>query len=123
MELSVQLGRNANERSARARIQNNMGGTLSVRAFGFDLAIQHDSVLRPEECGGPLVNLDGNVIGINISRAGRVESYALPSDLLQRLIPELKSGKFPATTQPSTPPSTQPEATPTTRPETSSPQR
>ena len=56
---------------------NEMNG-MSKRRSGYDKVIQHDSVIRPEECGGPLVNLDGKVIGINIARAGRVETYALP---------------------------------------------
>ena len=56
---------------------NEMNG-LSKRRSGYESVIQHDSVIRPEECGGPLVNLDGKVVGINIARAGRVETYALP---------------------------------------------
>ena len=56
---------------------NEMNG-MSKRRSGYDKVIQHDSVIRPEECGGPLVNLDGKVVGINIARAGRVETYALP---------------------------------------------
>ena len=30
--------------------------------------------------GGPVVDLDGNVVGINIARAGRVETLALPRE-------------------------------------------
>ena len=56
---------------------NEMNG-MSKRRSGYENVIQHDSVIRPEECGGPLVNLDGKVVGINIARAGRVETYALP---------------------------------------------
>ncbi|MBR6436161.1 MAG: trypsin-like peptidase domain-containing protein, partial [Thermoguttaceae bacterium] len=56
---------------------NEMNG-MSKRRSGYESVIQHDSVIRPEECGGPLVNLDGKVVGINIARAGRVETYALP---------------------------------------------
>jgi serine protease Do len=63
----------------RSEFQNALGGALSVRRFGFPTAIQHDSVLRPADCGGPIVNLDGKVVGLNIARAGRTESYALPA--------------------------------------------
>ncbi len=79
----------------RGNIQNRMGGKLSTRRHGFAKVIQHDTVLRPEDCGGPIVGLDGKVLGINIARAGRVESYALPFDLIQAALPDLKSGKFP----------------------------
>ena len=57
---------------------NQMGNTLSRRRDGFDAVFQHDATIEPEQCGGPLVDLDGRLIGINIARAGRVESYALP---------------------------------------------
>ena len=36
-------------------------------------------MLQPWLCGGPLVNLDGEAIGLNIARAGRVTTYALPA--------------------------------------------
>jgi serine protease Do len=52
--------------------------------------LQHDTVLKPEECGGPIVNLDGKAIGINIARAGRVESYAIPSEAVLPILEELK---------------------------------
>ena len=68
---------------------NRMGSVVSERAEAFDLAIQHDTVLEPWQCGGPLVNLDGNAVGLNIARAGRVASYALPATLVRRIIEEL----------------------------------
>lgn len=64
---------------------NRMGGEVSERAEGFDQALQHDSVLPPWLCGGPLVNLAGEAIGVNIARAGRVASFALPPELAQRI--------------------------------------
>lgn len=48
-------------------------------------------MLEPWQCGGPLVNLDGQAIGLNIARASRVATYALPSALVQRVIADLKS--------------------------------
>ena len=69
---------------------NRLGGELSERAEGFDLAIQHDTVLQPWQCGGPLVNLEGKAIGLNIARAGRVASYALPAELAKRISESLK---------------------------------
>ena len=77
----------------RSQYQNSLGGELSQRRFGFPTALQHDTVLRPNECGGPLVNLDGQVIGFNISRSGRTESYAIPTDAVLSLMYELMSGK------------------------------
>jgi serine protease Do len=73
----------------RAEFQNALGGPLSERRAGFPQAIQHDTVLRPAECGGPLVDLDGKAVGLNIARAGRVESYALPASLVRETVERL----------------------------------
>ena len=40
-----------------------------------------------------MVNLDGEVIGINIARAGRVASYALPTSYVLERIEHLKGVK------------------------------
>jgi serine protease Do len=79
----------------RGDFQNHMGSELSSRRTGFPTFLQHDTVLRPQDCGGPLVDLDGKVIGINIARGGRVESYAIPSETVQSLLPDLVTGKLP----------------------------
>jgi serine protease Do len=79
---------------SRGDIQNAMGGELSGRRGGFPSILQTDMVVRPQDCGGPVVDLDGNVLGINIARAGRVETWVLPSETIRPLLEDLKSGKF-----------------------------
>lgn len=115
-ELVVQatLGERPAPGGGRNEIQNRMGGELSRRNGDFPEVIQHDTVLRPADCGGPVVDLDGRIVGINIARAGRVESYAIPADQLPTLIERLKSGTMPGTWAPA--PAPTPEAGPTTRP-------
>jgi serine protease Do len=78
----------------RAEFQNQWNNKLSDRRTGFPEILQHDSVLRPADCGGPLVDLDGKVIGINVARAGRTESYAIPAEVIKTLLDDLKSGKL-----------------------------
>jgi serine protease Do len=80
--------------SNRADIQNRMGSALSSRRTGYPTILQHDSVVKPADCGGPLVDLDGKVIGLNICRAGRVESWAIPTEIIKTVLPELKSGRL-----------------------------
>ena len=82
----------------RDQFQNSLGGPLSDRRAGFPLALQHDTVLHPNQCGGPLVDLDGKAIGINIARASRVSSYAIPASAIKPILDELKSGKLVTTT-------------------------
>lgn len=66
-----------------------VNGQVSARATGFDEVFMHDTVLKPNQCGGPIVNLNGEVVGINIARAGRVTSYALPSSVVQPMVESL----------------------------------
>lgn len=79
---------------ARGEMMNQMGGPLSLRNANFPAVLQHDTVLTPALVGGPLVTLDGTAIGVNIARAGRVESYAVPADVVTALLPGLKGGKL-----------------------------
>ena len=91
---SGQLGAEVNPQQRRSRVS----GEVSLRAEGFELAIEHDTSLPPWLCGGPLVNLDGKAIGLNIARAGRVTTYALPARLARRLLENLKPARNPAAT-------------------------
>ncbi len=93
-ELEVTLGqRPTGPGAARMRMINMLGGELSDRRSDFPEVIQHDTILYPEQCGGPLVGLDGKVIALNIARAGRVSSYALPAATVKPLIAEMIAGK------------------------------
>jgi len=69
--------------------QRSLWGSLSEVRAGFSRVLQHDSVLEPELCGGPLVNLEGEAVGINIARAGRVETLALPADTVRAAVRDL----------------------------------
>jgi S1-C subfamily serine protease len=81
----------------RFKFMNRMSGPLSVRKSGYPEALQHDMPILPLQCGGPLLNLDGECLGINISRAGRVKTLAIPADVIEELLthklaqPELNS--------------------------------
>jgi chorismate mutase-like protein len=92
--------RNGEEREVHAKLQsrptgpridmqNRMGSELSSRRHGYPVILQHDSVITPNDCGGPLVDLQGHVIAINISRAGRVESWAVPGEVARTVLAQL----------------------------------
>lgn len=78
----------------RAEFQNSLGGQLSQRRAGFPLVVQHDTVLKPQDCGGPLLDIDGKVVGLNIARAGRVESYALAASIIKPILADMIAGKY-----------------------------
>ena len=62
------------------------GGPFSKRRGGFSEVLVHDSVISPEDCGGPLVNLQGQFCGVNIARSMRVASYAIPAELVKEFV-------------------------------------
>jgi serine protease Do len=94
LNLHVTMGSHIHNAIERQGIQNRMGGKLSDRRAGFEKILLHDTVLGPEECGGPIVNLKGEAVGLNIARAGRTETYALPVSVLRNRIEELMSGRL-----------------------------
>jgi serine protease Do len=88
-QLRLKLGeRNPGRDSGRMRRMNEMSGPLSQRQTGFPEALQHDIPINPVDCGGPLLDLRGRCVGINVSRAGRVKTIAIPAaDVLEILAP------------------------------------
>ena len=88
--LEVKLKARAQRPEAHRNQQMNlMSGPLSSRVSGFPEALQHDIPLRPEMCGGPLLDLNGRCVGINVSRAGRVKTLAIPASDVQGLLGEV----------------------------------
>ncbi len=77
----------------RSNQQNSMGSILSRRRKNFPEAFQHDSMLSSSTCGGPIVDLSGKIVGINIARAGRVSSLALPTSVVLKTLEMLKTGE------------------------------
>jgi serine protease Do len=60
-------------------VRANAGGPVSRRATGFGEVIQHDGVVPANSVGTPIVDSQGRVVGLNIARADRMKTYALPS--------------------------------------------
>ncbi len=69
------------------------GGPFSERRYGFPLALSHDMAVDPHDCGGPVVDTDGKVVGINIARALRVTTYAIPADVARQALADLKKAE------------------------------
>ncbi len=91
---AILMGRFPGLRPSRNEFQNRLGSGLSERRFGFPSAFQHDTVINAADCGGPVVNLDGEVVGFNIARSGRTETYAITAASISKLLYELMSGNL-----------------------------
>ena len=78
----------------RSNQQNSMGSRLSRRRKDFPMAFQHDTALQAAQCGGPIVDLDGKIVGVNIARAGRVSSLAIPFTEVLPIIERLRTGDY-----------------------------
>jgi serine protease Do len=94
-EMEVTLAsRGQNLRPPGEDPRNRMAGQLSNTRGGFPDAFQHDMVLQPNEIGGPVVDLDGRVVGMNIARSGRIECVAVPAKAMKALLTKVSEGKF-----------------------------
>ena len=101
LELSATLGRQRQNRSPRRRFDPSrlLNGRLSERRADFPQALQHDTWIYPDECGGPLIDLEGRVLGLNIARSGRVDTLALPAAIVREELTRLRSGELPPGTE------------------------
>ena len=79
------------EQTVSFGIVSRKGAPLEVAAPGFDF-IQTDAAVNPGNSGGPLVNMAGEVVGVN-SMAARNGSigFAIPVNLVKALLPQLAS--------------------------------
>ncbi|GJL79128.1 MAG: hypothetical protein NPINA01_21170 [Nitrospinaceae bacterium] len=68
------------------------GKGRSLGTSPFDDFIQTDAPINPGNSGGPLINMKGEVIGINtaILSQGQGLGFSLPIDLVKQLLPQLK---------------------------------
>jgi len=76
--------------SAKGRNINILGGGASIEAF-----IQTDAAVNPGNSGGALVNVKGELMGINTAIASQTGSYegysfAVPANIVRKVVDDLK---------------------------------
>jgi serine protease Do len=82
IEVTLGYRRTVGDRQDRNQV---LSGASSNRRAGFENVIQHDIPVGPEAMGGVLFTLEGKAVGMNIARRDRVTTYALPSEVVQRV--------------------------------------
>lgn len=94
LELPVTLQARPSTGGARGMSRNDMmSGRFSQRRDSFDRVLQVDIPTSFRSCGGPLINLEGQCIGMVIARANRAETFVIPLEEMKMLFEELKAKK------------------------------
>ena len=77
------------EQTVSLGIVSRKGAPLQAAAPGFDF-IQTDAAVNPGNSGGPLVDMGGQVVGVNTmaARNGSI-GFAIPVNLIKALLPQL----------------------------------
>ncbi len=70
-----------------------MSGPVSKRKDNFPMIIQHDVSLPVKAMGGPILNLDGKALGVNVARVDRVTTYALPAKFVRETLEKLRRAR------------------------------
>lgn len=88
-DVEVTLGnRPAMPQFSGSRLQQmeRMGGPISAVRSSFTRVVQTDLRLQPNQVGGPVVNLQGEVVGITMARADRTRSFVMPGGAVDDLL-------------------------------------
>jgi S1-C subfamily serine protease len=63
-----------------------MGGKISRVRDSFTQVLQSDMRPSPDQIGGPVVDLEGRVIGITVARADRTRAFIMPSAAVVKML-------------------------------------
>lgn len=69
--------------------RGNTTTAISDISTGFGSVLAHDGIVWPEQCGGPIVNLDGQAVGLNIARFDRTATHALSADTVMDAVDKI----------------------------------
>jgi serine protease Do len=77
LELDATLRLRSSSEGSRESRRGNTMTPISGVSSGFGEVLAHDAIVWPEQCGGPVLDLDGRAVGLNIARFDRTATHAL----------------------------------------------
>lgn len=70
----------------RLNKMERMGGKTSKVRSGFSKVVQSDMGIEHDRLGGPVVDLEGRIVGITLARADRTRTYIMGSEVVMDLL-------------------------------------
>ncbi|MCH7225269.1 S1C family serine protease [Haloferula sp. A504] len=89
LEVEVELSGRVDVFGEETTRNDAMSGEYSERRTGFPRIMQHDIMGNRHFMGGPVFDLDGHCVGMNIARFSRCETYAIPAAELRQLAQDM----------------------------------
>jgi serine protease Do len=85
-QISVVLGKKSSHRHRHHPADYTK---INKRSDNFPCAFTHDMPLEVSQCGSPVINLEGEVIGINIARQNRTSTLAIPLNHMNKVVKQI----------------------------------
>ena len=76
--IHAQLKHDPGQQFEKTEFLDGRSGRVSRRRGGFHSVLQHDIAVDPAACGGPLFDIEGRLIAVNIARRARESTLAIP---------------------------------------------
>ncbi|MFO0873441.1 MAG: trypsin-like peptidase domain-containing protein [Phycisphaerales bacterium] len=86
--LRVVLGRRGDAEESMRR--GNTATAVSRVSSGLGSLLAHDTITQPDEMGGPVLDLEGRVVGLNIARFDRTATHAIGADRVVEVVGRLR---------------------------------
>ena len=73
-------------RRSRMNVMKRMGGKINSVSEGFPPVLQSDIQVDSQFCGAPIIDLNGDFVGVVVAKASRIKTYILEGDKLAELL-------------------------------------